>query len=57
MSMTTSFWNLLAELDRHLGGVDDSFRIVAVDVEDRRLDHQRDVRADTATSASCAARW
>ena len=35
----------LAELGRDLGDVDDGFRAVAVDVEDRRFDHQRDVGA------------
>ena len=34
---------LLPELGRDLGGEDDRFRIVAVHVEDRRLDHLRDV--------------
>jgi hypothetical protein len=34
---------LLPELGGHLCGVDHRFRVVAVDVEDRRLDHQRDV--------------
>ena len=34
---------LLAELGRNAGGVHHSFRVVAVDVEDRRLDHERDV--------------
>ena len=33
----------LAELDRDAGGVDHGLGVVAVDVEDRRLDHQRDV--------------
>ncbi len=33
----------LAELGGNLGGVDDGLGVVAVDVEDRRLDHQRDV--------------
>ena len=35
---------LLAELDRHLAGEGDRFGIVAVDVEDRRLDALSDVR-------------
>ena len=34
---------LLPELGRHLGGEHHGFRIVAVDVEDRRLDHLGDV--------------
>ena len=34
----------LPELRRHLGGEDHRFRIVAVDVEDRGLDHQGHVR-------------
>ncbi len=34
---------LLAELGGHLGGVDDRFRVVAVGVQDRRLDHLGDV--------------
>ncbi len=34
---------LLAELGGHLGGIDDRFRIVAVSVQDRRLDHLGDV--------------
>ena len=34
---------LLPELGRHLGGEHHRFRIVAVDVEDRRLDHLGDV--------------
>ena len=33
----------LAELGGDAGGVDDRLGVVAVDVEDRRLDHQRDV--------------
>ncbi len=33
----------LAELGRDLGGVDNSFRIIAIRVEDRRLDDLRDV--------------
>ena len=33
----------LPEFGRHLGGEDHGFRIVAVDVEDRRLDHLGDV--------------
>ena len=33
----------LAELGRDAGGVDDGLGVVAVDVEDRRLDHQREV--------------
>ena len=40
--MTTSL-ELLAVLGGDLGGVDHRFRIVAVGVEDRRLDHQGDV--------------
>ena len=32
-----------AEFHRQLGDVNDGFRIVAVDVEDRRLDHLGDV--------------
>ena len=43
MSMTTGLWNLLPELGRDLGGVDHGLGIVAVDVEDRRLDHLGDV--------------
>jgi hypothetical protein len=35
---------LLAELGRDLGGVHHGLRVIAVHVEDRRLDHQRDVR-------------
>ena len=54
MSMTTGLLELLAELGRDLGDVDHRFRIVAVDVEDRRLDHLGDVGADRATSASGA---
>ena len=34
----------LPELDRDLGGIDDGLRIVAIAVEDRRLDHLGDVR-------------
>ncbi|EGE56100.1 hypothetical protein RHECNPAF_750063 [Rhizobium etli CNPAF512] len=34
---------LHAEFGRDLGGVDDGFRVVAVDVQDRRLDHLGDV--------------
>ena len=33
----------LPELDRDLRGVNDGFRVVAVHVEDRRLDHLGDV--------------
>ena len=36
---------LLPELGCDLGDVDDRFRVVAVDVEDRRFDHQSDVGA------------
>ncbi|MNU43136.1 hypothetical protein D3C71_319130 [compost metagenome] len=35
---------LLTVFRRHLGGEDDRFRVVAVDVEDRGLDHQRHIR-------------
>jgi hypothetical protein len=34
---------LLAELGRHLGGIDDRLGIVAVGMEDRRLDHLGDI--------------
>ena len=34
---------LLPEFGRHLGGEHDGFRIVAVDVENRRLDHLGDI--------------
>ena len=35
---------LLPELDRDLRGIDDGFGIVAIDVNDRRLDHFRGIR-------------
>ncbi len=37
------FAKLLAELCRHFGRVDHGLRVVSIDVEDRRLDHQSDV--------------
>ena len=43
MSMTTGLLEFLPELGRDLGGEHHRFRIVAVDVEDRRLDHLGDV--------------
>ena len=48
---------LLPELGRHLGGVDHRLGVVAVDVEDRRLDHQRDVGRVGRGARELAARW
>ncbi len=43
MSITTSRPNVLAKIERRLGDEADRERIVAVHVEDRHLDHLRDV--------------
>ena len=43
MSMTTGLLELLAELGGDLGGKDHRFGIIAIDMEDRRLDHLGDV--------------
>ena len=47
----------LAELDGELARRDDGLGIVAVDVEDRRLDHLGDVGRIGRASARRAARW
>ena len=48
---------LLAELGRDAGGVDHGLGVVAVDVEDRRLDHQGDVGRVGRGPRVAAARW
>ena len=47
----------LAELGRDAGGVHHRLGVVAVDVEDRRLDHQRDVGRIGRRARVRAARW
>ena len=46
----------LAEVERQLGDVDDGLRILAVDVEDRHLDHLGDVGAVPGRSALAGGR-
>ena len=48
---------LLAELDRELAGEGHRFGIVAVDVEDRRLDRLGDVRRIRRGAGELRARW
>ncbi len=51
MSITTSLRELHAVLDGQLGGQRHGFGVVAINVQDRRLDHLDDVGAVQASSA------
>ena len=57
MSMTTSLLELLAEVEGQLGDVDARLGVLAVDVEDRRLDHLGHVGAVGASSGRRRGWW